>query len=391
MTEETYTHNVFLEAHYYSDGIRYHHVSLSGERPNWALPSKEVGFFEAFPMQGDDLAIQFQRIKYNDKLLTWIAIYTPAADQELGDRRRQCGLGLWLCGYNVIDAKAFLASLKNLLNIVKNAPFNSDSFENHGKIFLDKWVSQYIESNDKFSKFSGIPYQREKVLANGSTSFFQVIKNNDYDPLLLAANKITMLSFGYQPKASSRVMIYISEKFQNDVTDIKFQNISYSTDFLSEFVTNIPHAIQDVQVDYAALENKIKLEVESNIKLNQDNKNLVNELIELGKRCDELSLEVERLRDLEVKVSIKDLQNVIKLFDNKFDDQFEKLNTLIYASQRQIPNKSYEMQPRKVEKSLRNTEPSPCKHTIVYKSLVFFLWFILIVLVLFGLFSRFLF
>jgi hypothetical protein len=139
----------FIEAHYYSGGLRHQHFPLEDARPVWAPPPGLVGFTDEFQLDGDALAVEWCRSNVGGERTAWIAIYGQAVDAEYGDRKNHAGFGIWIRGHNEFDAEAILKSLDV---VFQNSTLPLGRLENDVSITVYKfaqWLDgRFIPMND---------------------------------------------------------------------------------------------------------------------------------------------------------------------------------------------------------------------------------------------------
>lgn len=263
----------FLEAHYYSGGLRHHHASLTGARPDWAPSCEDVGFRDEFPLSDGDVVIEFQRRNFKGNLLTWVAMYASSVDEKLGDRANHSGVGLWLCGLCVTDARSVVHGLQQLMTVVSGSAFNSKNFESHATKFLSDWLPSYVEDAAPFQLgFSGVRYA-ESALSN--TCIYELQKDGVVDPFDRAADQLMMLSFGPQPIHPSRALIYISGGNSRSIQGLKVDPIKADTDYLSELISSIPSALRGASDDLLSLRAKAA-ELEQSLRGLSEEKNALS-------------------------------------------------------------------------------------------------------------------
>jgi hypothetical protein len=115
--------STLIEFHYYAGGLK---TKLFGvdNRPSW-LPSYElVGLHNDVHPDDDDYVIEISRHKRNEKLISWLGVYTNRNDSVYGDRSNYAGVGVWIVNsiptdsYKILDSlKAICAAIAKTTNI----------------------------------------------------------------------------------------------------------------------------------------------------------------------------------------------------------------------------------------------------------------------------------
>lgn len=312
----------FLEAHYYSGGLRHHHVALKGPRPDWAPPCEDVGFRDEFPLSDGDVVIEFQRRNLKGNLLTWVAMYASSVDEKLGDRANHSGIGLWLCGLCVTDARSVVHGLQQLMTVVSGSAFNSKHFETHATKFLADWLPRYVEDAAPFQLgFSGVPYA-ESALSN--TCIYELQKDGVVDPFDRAADQLMMLSFGPQPVHPSRALIYIPGRNSRSIQGLKVDPIKADTDYLSELISAIPSALRDASNDLLALRAKVAEFEQSLRDLSEEKNALSRGYSDAIRDRDEARERVDILeREISKGGSSRDFQAIMNKLDKIYSGQLQ--------------------------------------------------------------------
>jgi len=255
----------FLEAHYYSSGLRQHSVSLAGVRPSWAPEPDTVGFRNEFPLFEGDAVIEFQRMIHQGSRVTWLALYGPSTDEKLGNRANHSGVGIWLRDVNVVDVRSVMQALKQLKSLL-GPPFNQVKFDSQASKFLSDWLPKYVKPFEGYVPgFAGVQFSDVPLL---STKIYGAAKAGQPDVYDLVADQLLKLSFhpdsGVQPPRS---LIHIADVEYLNSKDFKNETLSPDIDVISEFISAIPEIINKSSQSLIALsENNRKLE-----KMNREN------------------------------------------------------------------------------------------------------------------------
>lgn len=322
--------NCFLEAHYYSGGLRHHPVGLAAQRPDWAPPADAVGFRDEFPLAPGDLIIEFQRRQYRDQLITWVGVYARSVDEKLGERENHAGLGLWLLEASIVDARSVLDALKLMAEKFSSA-FDAQGFANEARRFLAKFLPHYIQPARAFLPgFPGAAFTTTELLRN---SFYQVVGPVVPANLHLAADQLSLLMFSPGLSSTMRALIILSNLEKRPVTSGEVQLIKPDMDPVKHLVSMIPQAV--------AAENDTlrKLELERDqlvLKLQESNtrvRALQEERDRISSDLDVASAEIEDLRKNQPRrpggpVAAPDYSSIA----SKLNDMDRKLSRLISES-----------------------------------------------------------
>lgn len=114
---------VALDAHFYSGGLQVRR--LGGEPGNWTPepPETYVGFRDELPLEPGDRVVEFTRLGFGERRLTWIAVFQRAPDAVLGDRKNHAGVGAWLLDQDVCAPGLLLHGLRQLsAKLVESGP-----------------------------------------------------------------------------------------------------------------------------------------------------------------------------------------------------------------------------------------------------------------------------
>jgi hypothetical protein len=257
MNESQDTIPAFIEAHYYPDGKKSFHVSLTDGRPAWAPPSKDVGFSQEdnIALNQHDLVVEFERRLFLEKRLTWCAVYSRSIDETVGDRRQNAGVGIWLSEYHITDFRYIIECLRKLLTLVANK-FDQGRFEAASADFLRNVLPAYVDLAVEYPDgFQGIPFAQ----TTSSKKFVTDYKAADLEEMIVdAADHLSYLSFGYDVETFSRAVIHIPAGSELPTLNGKFKVIAKNENKLSKFISSIPKASGNVASKVASLEADLK-------------------------------------------------------------------------------------------------------------------------------------
>jgi hypothetical protein len=111
----------FLEAHYYSGGLK-HFAFRYGARPQWAPDKDAVGFRDEFELNNGDSAVEVRRFLVGSDQVTWIGLYFRSIDLKLGDRGNHAGVGAWYRNALPVDFPHLLHGLELLARRIAAEP-----------------------------------------------------------------------------------------------------------------------------------------------------------------------------------------------------------------------------------------------------------------------------
>ena len=288
MTKSEIVSSAFLEAHYYSGGLRQHCVSTTGERPTWAPRPEAVGFRNEFLLFENDAVIEFQRRTHQGSRITWIALYGPSTDETLGERANYSGVGVWLRDLSIVDTRSVIHALKQLKNVL-GTPFNPIKLDSQASKFLTDWLPKYVRPFQEYLPgFPGVQYSTGQLLA---TKLYSVSQTSQPDPYDCVADHLLKLSF--HPISSSelpRSLICISDGRNKRPAEPRMEIISPDTDIVSEFISIIPDTISESSKMLSVL-------AQNNQKLEQINRESAETIRHLSATIDGTVRDRDELRD----------------------------------------------------------------------------------------------
>ena len=231
----------FLEAHYYSGGLRHYPVGATVQRPDWAPPADLVGFRDEFPLAVGDLIVEFQRRQYRDQLVTWVGVYVRSVDEKLGERENHAGLGLWLLEASIVDARSVLDALTLMAGKFSKA-FDTQGLSNQARKFLGgDYLPNYIQPARGFlPAFAGAAFTTAEL---PRTSFYQVAGPLVPSNLHLAADQLSLLMFSPGLSSTMRALILVSNAEKRPATGEDVRQIKPDMDPVNYLVSRIPQAI----------------------------------------------------------------------------------------------------------------------------------------------------
>lgn len=205
LAPDTKSSPYFLEAHYYSGGLRFAPLGTGGVRPIWAPDASRVGFRDEVALLEGDAAIEFYRIIHEREKLTWVGIFYRSVDDKFGDRQNHAGMGVWLRGYQVVDAEKLLYGLRQFAQgIAENS--SADDLEQKAYDFLNRFLGRYVAAHDAYpDQLGGWNFSQPEL----SKSEIFIAQSTDIDRRWdLVSDQILRASFLPGPSANhSRALI----------------------------------------------------------------------------------------------------------------------------------------------------------------------------------------
>jgi hypothetical protein len=234
----------FLEAHYYSGGLRHRAYSPSKERPDWAPAADSVGFNDEFPLERGVAAIEVRRTDHEGQRLTWLAVYYPSVDDKLGARSNHAGVGVWLKELTIIDARNLIHGL-DLLSSKLAGTVDADALETSAQDFLsNKFLGAYVAPLDDYPGFAGLKFGRTK-LAETKLSYLKTASEPGDCPAL--GDYVAALLFGAAANThGSRELIYVSLHEPPSADRAIFHEVDEDEDSLANFIRAWPEVTKEL-------------------------------------------------------------------------------------------------------------------------------------------------
>jgi hypothetical protein len=304
MDQKRLERDAFLEAHYYSSGLRYRHISDQGDRPDWAPPPDEVGFRNDIPLTSGDIVIEFQRRVYNQKRITWLGVYEWAVDKRLGDRENHSGVGVWLREGVIVSPYSTINYLTKILFAYRDN-LDHPSLDKEATALLKDVIIQSIRRLDDFSPgFAGSPFSEYPILNSG---FYHI--HDDFCPpsIQLAADQISLISFLPKYELPARTLIVISPEQKIPRSgDSNIINLGIVKKGISELIDHIPDGIS---IERQAVSRIIR-------KLESSEANLKSEILNRRK----LEGQIDQLKKDKYDISS------VSPFSGRIDDIFREIS-----------------------------------------------------------------
>lgn len=319
----------FVEAHYYPDGRKSYHVSLTDDRPAWAPPSDDVGLSDEdnIALKQHDLVIEFKRKLVLGKRLTWCGVYSRSIDETVGDRRQHAGVGLWLSEYHITDFRHIIDCLRGLLTLVANR-FDQAKFEKTSAVFLRDVLPKSIHSAIEYPDFfEGIPFTE----TTSSKQFVTDCKMADVEGMISdAADHLLYLSFCHDFGTYSRALIHVPVGTELPTSNKKVQIIDKHDDKLSMLISAIPRASGNVASKVASLEADLKEAQNQKVELQAGLVEKNDEVNQLETKVAALQAEIDA--SVQTGVSIPIL-NQLKSTEQNIIAEFQKHSGSVPRSQ----------------------------------------------------------
>lgn len=323
----------FVEAHYYSGGLRHWHVGAEASRPEWAPPADDVGFRDEFSLREADVVIEFQRRLYQARRVTWLGLYKRGVDERLGDRENHAGLGVWLLEDSVTSARDILSSLKLLLEEFSGA-FENPEFQAGARKFLSGFLPHYTKPTEAFAPAFGGASFAPGALAE--TTFFQVVGPVGQQALQAAADQIALLSFSPKMGAVVRAVIVLTTEQKSARNGAAMAGVA--EDPLGQLVDQIPEAMQEQTRELTRISNerdqiaiKLRDEMTGAQRLREEREVLRSEIEALTKRAQEQPPADPR------RTEFGQRSGDLGIVQSRLNDIDHKLSRLLADAQRTVP------------------------------------------------------
>jgi hypothetical protein len=246
------TKSYFLEAHFYSGGLRHHAYHDGDARPDWAPAADIVGFADEFPLDGGSSAIEVRRISAGTHEITWLGVYFRSVDATLGDRQNHAGVGVWLLDLIPTDVRSLLYGLSQLaMHLAQN--IDAEALEKRALDFQsDAFLQHYVADRTAFP--GGMPAADGQIV-DTQLYYVRCAEGVGKCPLL-ADFLLAKLLLGDDAKKTARVLILAGTDETPRADAQKFKIITDEFDAPSKLATAIP------VIAKSALDHSRKLEAE---------------------------------------------------------------------------------------------------------------------------------
>ncbi len=294
-----------IDAHFYSGGLRIHPFDSAADLWVPAQPDRFVGFRDEFQLAAGDAAVEFVRLLYNRRKITWIGIYHKSVDEKFGNRGNHAGLGVWLLNHFACEPILLLEALDHITRTLAARGIDAIGNEVHA-LQSDEYLPKYIAPlGDLTPDLSGWPYSAEPVAGTALLVARRTAGSNAWRDVADQILRMTVIP--PQEPTQSRAVIFIpgGENMQTyaDLPRAK-------GGFAAELVAKLPAALQSVSSDYHAMQARVAAADRSVESLQSQIEDGRSHLTQMG----------ERIRELEGQVAASDLLKRLTSIDNKLDD-----------------------------------------------------------------------
>lgn len=143
----------FLEAHFYSDGIRYIAFPPSQTRPVWAPPADRTGINNGdLTMKPGAAVIEYSRFSTKDVEADWLGVFWASEDKDHGDRRVYAGVGLWSQGYWYSNGDELVRVLAEISGVVAKDRGVPERLTSNILTFTNKHLPEHLEDEAMLSE-----------------------------------------------------------------------------------------------------------------------------------------------------------------------------------------------------------------------------------------------
>ena len=294
----------FLEAHYYSGGLRHFAYPENTERPSWAPPADSVGFQNEFDLGEGDAAVEIRRYRIADERITWLGIYRRSLDDKLGDRSNHAGLGLWMRNCFPTDVHNLLYGLDSLSAHMAKT-FDPNALKDPiAKFAGASFLPSYLRSLDDYPDLDGIPFASESIV--DTQRYFAHCENGVGECRALSDFILTKLLFGSGTQSTARALFLTSKSKTEPTAGARIESISQSFDAGAQLANAIPIIIEKVGKRFHESEKDISELCADLAHVRSDNEKLRSEhtkyakliddpLVAVMDRLDGLSSQVDRI------------------------------------------------------------------------------------------------
>ena len=319
-----------IEIHFYSSGLKAKHIG-SQPRPEW-LPSFEIVGLKDIQLDNDDYVIELSRHERENKLITWIGVWSKGVDLTAGDRgANYIGLGVWLIDVLPIESHLIVDSLVKICDHLVKEGTPSDKVQNscntllNDPSYMQKWIK---DINELPLVDKGLVFQKDSYLQ----TIYIKPKDRDLKKAIIAISEsilINCVNAVADFKDKSQILYLIlnpGSKADSNKAIIELSNNPNICNIWLDYISILEHSIEEKNVGLLHNVDKLKNENQSKsnqIKINEDN---INELNVLNKKLNEQinkKTESEQFVDLEAKIV-----NLIKQIEQKSTDLQSKENVV---------------------------------------------------------------
>ena len=314
-----------IEIHFYSSGLKAIHIGPQS-RPE-CLPNFEIVGPRDVQLDNDDYVIELSRHARDNKLITWIGVWSKGFDLTAGDRgAKYIGLGVWLIDILPIESHLIVDSLVKICDQLVKEGTPSDKVKSSCNTlltdprFMQKWIK---DINELPLVDKGLVFQKDEYLQ----TIYIKSKDSDVKKAIIAISEsisINCVNAAADFKDKSQILYLILNLGSKADTNKAIKEISNNLNVFNTWYDYVSILNKYNKDKNACLEHDVdKLKNENQnkahqIKINDENINDLNVrnkgLIEvLNKKT-----ESEHLVDLEA--------NIVKLI-KQIEQQSEALES----------------------------------------------------------------
>ena len=267
----------FVEAHFYSGGLRHHAYTNAGIRPDWSPSADSVGFQNEFDLGEGDSAIEIRRFLSGQDRITWLGIYHRSLDTKLGDRSNHAGLGVWMQNCTPTDVQNLLYGLGSLS---KRFAEQVDIEALNGpveKFVGDRFLLTYLHPLAEFPTLDGIPFSSESMV--DSDRYFARCDKGVGECRYLSDFILTKLLFGSGTKSRPRALFLVAKTASATPHDGKLEIVNKDFDGGAQLANAIPAIIEAANSNASVTLTQLEAVEGQLAQIDSENKHLKLELV----------------------------------------------------------------------------------------------------------------
>lgn len=246
----------FLEAHYYSAGLRCEPLS-PGPRPDWAPAGERVGFRDEFPLIEGEAAVEVYRLRYRDQKLTWIGLFYRAPDQKFGDRQNHAGVGVWLNGQQVVDASKLIVGLQQFATEIARGKPVDGLFKEASTFCTAQYLGKYVLPAENFpDQFQGWEFQTPED-AMTQVYLAQAAKDHVWSLVCDLIVQISYLPAAEHPGLSRAIILATTNDVSGRVFDRQMP-VAIAELATAAIIRKIPQILPDTQAQNSAYAARVR-------------------------------------------------------------------------------------------------------------------------------------
>ncbi len=316
--------DIFLEAHFYSGGLRHTALTEKNVRPEWAPSADRVGFRDEFPLGGKEAIIEFSRMNHNGGMLTWIAVHYKSVDQSFGDRQNHASVGIWLNDLLALDSLGLINGLKKMAKDLAGEGNPARILPSATK-FAKSFAPSYCSSLSGFpEEFRGVPFSSSSLLETKISIIKKPVE--DKEAWVQAADKIGLLTFCKPSKtAVPRHLICLSVDQAGETVGSDLVRDGLARENLIDILTRLPQVLSGQVVKKDELEKLVLVKEEEFAVANGRLAELKNEIQKKDKENQNLSQQIETSNQREIPA---ELLRRIEANDKRYEKILDTLNRL---------------------------------------------------------------